>query len=36
MSGRSLPQSLGLDVELMEAPPEQAAVAPPKKGTAAA
>ena len=30
-------QSLGLDVELMEAPPEQAAVAtPPKKGTAAA
>jgi len=30
-------QSLGLDVELMETPPEQAAVAaPPKKGTAAA
>jgi DNA-directed RNA polymerase subunit beta len=30
-------QSLGLDVELMEAPPEQAAVAAPKKtGTAAA
>src|SRR5256712_4869850 len=29
-------QSLGLDVELMENPPEQGAVAAPKKGTAAA
>jgi DNA-directed RNA polymerase subunit beta len=29
-------QSLGLDVELMESPPEQGVVAAPKKGTAAA